>query len=165
MNIFASRKSNLAIALFATIVAMASNVSAETLQAFVARANNAASTTTHVLVPLDHVGTTALPFKTTAANKEIKITYNAECGVLGPIGSWQSVTILVDGVEANPTSGTSFAFCSASSTTTFIWTGAVRQSIYKVPVAGNHIVQVLVDLNAGATEWWLGDTSIVVEQQ
>ena len=165
MNIFASKKLSLGLAVFVAFAAMASTASAESLLTFGTRVSNLNSTTGHVLVPLNDAGATALPFNTTAANKLVKITYNAECGVLGPIGSWQSVTILVDGVQANPQNGTDFALCTATSTTTFSWMGAVRQSLIKVPAKGTHNVQVVVDLLAGSTEWWLGDASIVVEQQ
>jgi len=165
MKTLASKKLCLAAALFFAAASIPSTASAESLLAFINRANNATNTTTHVFAPLDNGGATSLTFKTTGANKVVKVSYNAECGVLGPTGSWQSVTILIDGVQANPTSGTLFAFCTASSTSNYIWTGALRQSTLKVPLAGNHIVQVLIDLNAGATNWWLGDSSIVVEQQ
>jgi hypothetical protein len=72
--------------------------------------------------------------------------------------------VLVDGIEANPKNGTDFALCSAASTTTFAWVGAVRQSVTRV-TAGTHTVQIRVDLLNGATNWWLGDTSLVVEAQ
>jgi len=165
MNALTSKKLCLAVALFFAAASIPSTASAESLLAFINRATNATASTTHVLAPLDNGGATSLSFKTTAANKVVKITYNAECGVLGPAGSWQSVTILIDGVQANPSSGTLFALCTASSTSSYVWTGAVRQSTLKVPLAGNHIVQVMIDLNNGATNWWLGDSSIVVEQQ
>ena len=165
MKTAVSNKVVLAVALFAAMTAMASSASAETLQAFVTRTGNASANTTAVLVPLGNLGATSLAFTTTAANKVIKISYNAECGVLGPAGSWLSTTVLIDGQEANPASGTLFALCTATSTATFNWTGAVRQSVYKVAVKGSHIVQIKVDLNAGATTWWLGDTSLTVEQQ
>jgi hypothetical protein len=74
------------------------------------------------------------------------------------------VTIFVDGVEANPKNNTDFALCTASSTTAFQWVGAVRQSTIKV-AAGTHAVTVRVDLLNGATQWWLGDTSLSIETQ
>ncbi len=165
MNTNVSKKLALALAVFVMVAALASTASAESIQAFVTRASNATDVTSGVLVPLGNLGATSLAFTTTAVNKVIKITYNAECGVLGSAGAWLSVTVLVDGSEVNPASGRLFAFCSASSTTTYNWTGAVRQSVYKVAAKGAHKVEVRVDLNNGATNWWLGDTSLVVEQQ
>jgi len=164
-NIFACRKSNIAIAALAAVIAIASSASAESLLQYATRSGNANNSTTHVLAPLTDSQATFLTFSTTAANKVVKITYNAECGVLGIYPSWQSVTVLVDGVEASPASNTAFAFCTATSTTNFTWTGAVRQSLIKVPAKGLHTVQIVIDLDGSATEWWLGDSSLVVEQQ
>jgi hypothetical protein len=163
MNINSLKKLTLAFAVILAVAALGANASAETLLAFATRANNASDVTTHVAVPLDDNNAPSLSFKTTAANKLIKITYNAECAVGGPAGSWLSVTILVDGVEADPKSGTFFGFCTANGS--FLqYTGTVRQSLIKVPTAGTHNIQIIVDLN-GATQWWLGDTSLVVEQK
>jgi len=163
-TILASRKINLAMAVIVVVAAMSLNASAESLLASTTRTGNYNQFTTHVFVALNDAGATALSFTTTANNKVVKITYNAECGVTGPVGSWQSVTILVDGVQASPASGTGFAFCTSTGSV-ITWVGSVRQSLIKVPVKGTHNVQVLVDLLSGATGWWLGDTSIVVEQQ
>jgi hypothetical protein len=117
-----------------------------------------------VFKALTQGGATAVSFSTTAASTLIKITYNAECGVLGPPQAWVAVTVLVDGVEASPQNGTDFALCSADSATTWEWVGAVRQSVIRV-AAGRHSLRIRVDLLNGATRWWLGDTSLVVEAQ
>lgn len=144
--------------------AIATNASAERLRAASARANNQSGTNTHFFADLGN-GKTSLSFNTSAANSLIKVTYNAECAVLGPPESWLSVTILIDGVQMNPASGTFFGFCtSLPNGTDFQWTGATRVS-QKTVSAGTHVVQVLVDLNNGANTWWLGDTSIVVESE
>jgi len=164
-HLTASRKFTLAIVLFAALAAMTASASAESLLASATRSGNNAGATTAFAVLNGTTGATSLAFSTSAANKLVKITYNAECGVLGPVGSWQSVTILVDGVEANPASNVLFAFCSATSTSSYTWVGAVRQSLIKVPAKGAHSVQVQVSLGNSATGWWLGDSSIVVEQQ
>jgi hypothetical protein len=165
MKITTSKRLALAIAVLMVIAVMSSSASAETLKTYVSRAGNLSSTNTHFFIALNAAGATSLAFSTTAPNTVMKITYNAECGVLGPSESWLSVTILVDGVQANPASGNYFALCSAESTTDWHWAGAVRQSTITVPSAGAHNVQVLVDLNGGATAWWLGDTWLGVEQQ
>jgi hypothetical protein len=128
------------------------------------RANNFSTTTTPSLIPLSNSGATSIKFTTTKANTKIRIIYNAECGVLGASNTWLSVTVRVDGVEANPASGTDFAFCTATSTTNFTWIGATRQSIITVPAVGTHTLTVQGDLNFGATEMWLGDTSVVVDE-
>jgi hypothetical protein len=164
MNVNSLKKLTLALAVILAVAALGATASAETLLAFATRANNASDVTTHVAVPLNGNGATSLSFTTKANNKLIKITYNAECAAAGPAGTWVSVTILVDGVEANPQSGTLFGFCTSNGSA-FQWAGAVRQSLITVPALGTHDVQVIVDLNAGATQWWLGDTSLVVEQK
>jgi hypothetical protein len=135
-----------------------------TLLTFATRSGNASGPGSS-FVALDDVGTTTLWFPTFVNNIAVKITYNAECGALGPLGSWVSTTIFVDGIEANPKSGQSFALCSSDGTGANDWKGAVRQSLITVPAMGAHNVRVRVDLNGGATQWWLGDSSIVVEQQ
>jgi hypothetical protein len=165
MKTFSTRKLSIAIAVFMAVVAMGSSASAETLAAFATRVSNDNDVTTHVFKALNDAGATSLAFKTTAANRLVKITYNAECGVLGPAASWVSVTVLVDGVEANPQNNTDFAMCTSTGTGSYLWVGAVRQSLIRVPAAGTHNVQIVVDLLAGATNWWLGDTSLVVETQ
>jgi len=165
MKTSSTRKFSIAIAVFMAVVALGSSASAETLAASATRVSNDSDVTTHVFKALNDAGATSLAFKTGSANRLVKITYNAECGVLGPTGTWISVTILVDGVEANPQNNIDFAMCTSTGTGSFLWVGAVRQSLIRVPAAGTHNVQIVVDLVAGATNWWLGDTSLVVETQ
>lgn len=150
-------------AALAMVFALASTASAEALKAFATRSGNLTGTGA-TFISLTNGGATALNFSTPGANKVIKITYNAECSALGPSG-WTSVEILVDGVAAEPNSGTLFAFCTQPVANATVWTGATRQSIITVPAAGNHSVQVRVNNNSGATQWWLGDSSLVVEQK
>jgi hypothetical protein len=166
MKPLASKRLGLIIALFVAVATMAASASAEALKTFATRAGNESGTNTHFFVDLDNSSHTSLAFNTSVRNGLIKVTYNAECAVLGPPQSWLSVTILIDGVQANPASGTFFGFCtSLPNGADFQWTGATRQSLIRVPNTGTHVVQVLVDLNNFATTWWLGDSSIVVEQQ
>ena|SRR5437868_197844 len=154
---------NLAVAVMVAVGSLNSSASAEALLAFATRTGNVTGTVT-TAVPLNNAGATSLSFSTNALNRLIKITYNAECGAIGTFGSWTSVRILVDGVEANPKSSTAFAFCTAASTSTFLYVGATRQSLIRVPGTGAHVVKVLVT-NVFSAQWSLGDSSIVVEQQ
>jgi hypothetical protein len=147
------------------VVATGAGASAETIAATATRIANDNGTNTHFFKELTDAGATAVFFVTTVRNSQVKVTYNAECAVKGPSQAWISVTILVDGVQANPKNGTDFGFCTALSTTAWQWVGAVRQSFITVPATGTHHVQVLVDLLNGATNWWLGDTSLAVETQ
>ena len=140
----------------------ASSAFAENLLASATRSGNATGAAT-TFVALTNSGATSLPFNTSADNKLVKISYNAECAISAGVGNWASVRILVDGVEANPASGTSFALCTASVANTFIYAGNSRQSLISIPVKGPHAVQVQVASTAGI--WWLGDSSIVVEQK
>jgi hypothetical protein len=159
-----TKKLLFATAVLVAVVAVGSAASAEMLKAFATRVANDTDTTTHVLKMLNDAGSTSLGFSVSGtARKLIKITFNAECGVLGPAGSWVSVTILVDGFQANPQNGTDFALCTATSATVFNWMGAVRQSLITVD-PGPHNVTVLID-RVSSTTWWLGDSSIVVEQK
>jgi hypothetical protein len=165
MKSFSIKKLTLSIAILAVVVAVGSTASAEILKAFATRVANDTDITTGVPKVLTDGGATSLGFSIPGtARKVIKITFNAECGVLGPPGSWISVTILVNGVEANPKNNTDFALCTATSTTTFSWMGAVRQSLITL-APGAYSVVVRIDRVAGATQWWLGDSSIVVEQK
>jgi hypothetical protein len=163
MKTLAMKKLTLALVVLST-AAMAATASAESLLSFATRTGNAAGSSSQ-LVALKDNGSTDLAFRTTGPNKTIKITYNAECASGGPAESWVSVTVLVDGVQANPKSGTAFALCSSLGNDALDWKGAVRQSLITVPAAGGHVVQVRVDPNGGATYWELGDSSIVVEQK
>jgi len=163
MKIRSMRTLILPLALLAAVIALSATASAETLVAFATRTNNDFGTNTHFMQMLDDPGATSLSFNTPRAGRIVKITYNAECGVLGPRQAWVSVSILVDGVEANPKGGADTAFCTATNTANYSWVSAARQSIITLPTAGAHSVQILVDLNNGATNWWLGDTSLVVE--
>jgi hypothetical protein len=160
---FSRSKLSLALGVILAVSSITSSVSAEALKASATRTGNQTGTTT-AAVALNNTGATSLTFSTAMLNALIKITYNAECGAIGPTGSWTAVRIFVDGVEANPQSGTNFAFCTAHSTTTYFWVGATRQSLIRVPSTGVHSVRVLVS-NVFSSTWWLGDSSIVVEQQ
>lgn len=163
MNKTWSKRLSVTLALLVGVAALSvRSAAAETLINFATRAANDTGTNTHFFKALTDGGATSLSFDTLTDRKPIRITYNAECGVLGSVGSWVSVTILIDGIEANPKTGRDFAFCSATSTNTFNWVGAVRQSFLTLQFAGRHRVQVLVDLN-GAHTWWLGDSSIAIE--
>jgi hypothetical protein len=157
-------KKSVVAAVLSSATLIGPTASAESILAFATRVGNATGTTTHIPVPLDNSGHTSLAFNTAAPNRLIKITYNAKCGALGNFGNYLSVTILVDGVQANPQSGNSFALCIAATTTQYVLLGAVRQSLIAVPSAGTHSVRVIVD-RQGITSWLLGDTSLVVEGQ
>jgi hypothetical protein len=95
-------------------------------------------------VPLADNGSTALAFKTSAANQKIIIRYNAECQG-GSVG-WVSVSIFVDGVQASPASGSDFALCTGTG-----YSGALRQSIYVVPASGAHSATVQAQGGGGNT--------------
>ena len=75
-------------------------------------------------------------------------------------GDWLSVSILVDGMPTNPHSGTDFAMCTSND----LRTGAVRQPIYVVPMAGNNHKVTIIGQGIGTSEWDLDDSSLVVEK-
>jgi hypothetical protein len=116
------KKLTLALVVLA-MTAMAATASGESLLSFATRTGNAQGASSQ-LVALKDNGSTDLAFKTTAPNKTVKITYNAECAAGGPADSWVSLTVLVDGKEANPRSGTGFALCNSLGNGAFNWKGA-----------------------------------------
>jgi hypothetical protein len=122
------------------------------------------TSTTLFDVPVTASQGTSLTVNTSAASTLLKVSYNAECGVLGPLESWLTVVILIDGVPTNPNSGTTFALCSATSTTAYVWTGTIRQAALKVG-PGTHKIEVQAALEDGSTSGWLGDSSLIVEGQ
>ncbi len=164
MRIVSTKQVLLLLAVMIAMAACQITASASTIKVIATRTNNDTNTTTGVLKVLTQGGATSVNFNTTASSSLVKITFNAECGVLGTPQAWVAVTIFVDGIEANPKNNTDFALCSANSTSTFEWVGAVRQSTIRVG-AGTHAVTVRIDLLNGATQWWLGDTSLAVETQ
>jgi hypothetical protein len=121
------------------------------------------TSTTPVSIPLRESGAKSLKFDTTVANQKVVIIYNAECVVAAPRGSWLSISILVDGIEAEPSSGTDFALCSAVDAGGQTWSSVVRQSALKVPAIGSHTVTILAHLLAGSGSWRLDDSSLVVQ--
>jgi hypothetical protein len=120
------------------------------------------SSTSPVLVPLREDGGTSLTFHADL-NQTVVITYNAECMVAASRGTWLSIKVLVDGTEAEPSSGTDFALCSAVDTDGKTWASAVRQSVLKMPYAGTHVVKIEGRLLAGSGSWRLDDSSLVVQ--
>jgi hypothetical protein len=121
------------------------------------------TSTAAVTVPLRDNGTKSLQFATTVANQTVGIMYNAECAVVAARGTWLSVKILVDGIEAEPSAGTDFSLCSAIDTDGQSWASAVRHSVLKVPLAGNHTVKISARLIGGSGAWALDDSSLVVQ--
>ena len=132
---------------------------------YATRVGNYTSDSTSLIdVPIDSLGDVKLGFAADVGDL-IQITYNAECGVLGPPHSRVSIEIVIDGQEADPASGTGDAFCTAVSSTDYAWTGAVRESFYTVATNGpngEHTVEVRAIGLGGANKWWLGDSSLIV---
>jgi hypothetical protein len=130
---------------------------------YMTRKGNFTSTSTAwVNVPLDEAGDTKLYFAN-AAGLPLRVIYNAECGVKGPPQSHVAIEILVDGKPTNPASGSDFAFCTATSTDHYNWLGATRQSTFEAPNDGDlHYIEVRAIGVNGPTEWWLGDSSVVL---
>jgi hypothetical protein len=159
MNIASTKTMSLVIAIAMVVTLMGSTAfGAEKLLVAATRKGNWTGVGG---VPLDDAQHLALSFDTTTTGV-LKITYNAECGVVGSSG-WGSVQIWVDGQQADPFSGTSFAFCSAEGNN-YHFVGAVRQSLISVPI-GTHVVEVTANGVGGVSKVWLGDSSIVVEQK
>jgi hypothetical protein len=154
----------IALAAMSAVLAGTQGAFAQNILAHIVRVGNYDNTaTTATAVPLDASSDTSLSFTTTKANEVVRIIYNAECAVLGDAEAYLSITVMVDGKEARPASGTSFAFCTAVSTTSYAWAGAVRQSIFTVPAVGVHSVQIIAQSENDVTEWWLGDSSLVID--
>ena len=122
------------------------------------------SGSTFTPVPLDDSGVTEVAFRTTAPNTTIKISYNAECGVVGAIGVWVSIAISVDGEPTFPNVGTDFAFCSAMVDDGYAHQSAVRNVLYKAREAGEHMVTVGAAIAGGKGIWRLDDAVLIVEE-
>jgi hypothetical protein len=100
----------------------------------------------------------------------VAVTFSAECrastsgnagtpGTGGP-NSWVDIDILVDGVEAAPSAGDFDAFCSDPN----YW-GMQSMTVRADPVgAGNHTVQVRVKNNVAGGQWWIGDSTIMIQR-
>ncbi len=152
-----------ALAAAATIVAAVPAYAGSILHV-AARAGNYTSDSTSLIgVPLDLAGDTEVFFTTTKSNTVVRVVYNAECGVLGPAESRVTIVVMVDGNPTYPDSDTHFAFCTATSTRAYVWTGATREAYYKVPTPGSHKLQIFAAELGGATEWWLGDSFTSVD--
>ncbi len=150
-------KSGLKLALCSAALAVPVMIGASDARAEVlATATRVSGIGTPGTIPLNDSGGTALAFSTTKPNQKIVLTYNAECFTSG---SWLAISIFVDGKEANPQSGSDFAFCSAPGN----WHGTVRQSIITVPKKGAHAATVVATLVGGGS-FSLDDTSFVIEK-
>lgn len=116
-------------------------------------------------IPLNDAGVTALPFATTTANQRIVISFNAECSVsANNFSSFVNLDILVDGVAARPSSDDN-AFCSAHGAIGGGWVSAVSTSVFVVPNAGLHTVQVTGTLGStfvAGSFWTIDDSSTVI---
>jgi hypothetical protein len=117
-----------------------------------------------VAIPIFNGGGTALAFATDTASEDVVIIYNAECVVTGARGTWLSVSVFVDGVEANPASGVDFALCTAVDTDGKTYASVVRQAVFRVPQAGVHNITVQGRLQNGSGSWRLDDSSLVVQR-
>jgi hypothetical protein len=75
--------------------------------------------------------------------------------------------MVVDGREAEPSSGADFAMCTAvKASGDRIETNVLRQAVVRVPEPGEHVVRVMVRLASSAPSkgfWELDSTSLVVE--
>ncbi|MPZ59549.1 MAG: hypothetical protein GEU91_24350 [Rhizobiales bacterium] len=141
-----------------------SPASAEILAATTTEAAFISTSMTDVAIPVRQNGVKVLKFTTTGPGKTlVKITYNAECVVLAPRGTYLSIRIEVDGVPTDPlAAGGDFAFCSAIDNAGATWMAVSRQSLSKVS-RGEHLVRVFGRLNGPGT-WAVDDSSLVVER-
>jgi hypothetical protein len=131
--------------------------------ALASNTNSFAVTATERPVPLAQDGAKALNFTTTRNNALVVVTYNAECAATGPIGSWVTIRILVDGVEADPRPGPyNTQLCSPADNSVVVSTAVTRQTVIRVPNAGKHKVQIFARL-IDATTGRLDDSSIVIK--
>jgi hypothetical protein len=148
---------------FAMAVALACPSEAGIFTTATRKGNFKSSSTALILVPLDDSGSKSVQFQTFDPDQPMVFLYNVECGVIGPSNSRVTVEIFIDGIQAEPASGTSFVLCTATDTAEYSWAGVVRQSAFTVPLAGTHFLNVYAAGLGGATQWWLGDSSLVVD--
>lgn len=74
------------------------------------------------------------------AGQFVTATFTAESACIGPVGGWCSVRILIDGVEAEPVSGTDFAFDDAGGASS--WESHSVARVRTVTTTGFHTVVV-----------------------
>ena len=74
-------------------------------------------------------GSRAVTFRTTRANTVVLVTYNAECVATGYPGSYVSIVITIDGIDATPQIGNDFAFCSPVDRMLLVPIAASRQVV------------------------------------
>ena len=162
-KLFAAHAISVSAAVFC-FAPLAGEIFAAPILAAATRASAFASTSTaSVPVPIRDDGTTSLKFATAAPNESVVVIYNAECALAAARGTRLSIKIVVDGNEAEPSSGTDFTFCSALDSSGNTWASPVRQSVLKVPLSGTHTVRVVARLVGGSGEWRLDDSSLVVQ--
>src|SRR5437763_8357698 len=159
-KLFAAHAISVSAAVFC-FVPLAGEIFAAPILAAATRTSAFASTSTaSVPVPIRDDGTTSLKFATAAPNESVVVIYNAECALAAARGTRISIKIVVDGNEAEPSSGTDFTFCSALDSSGNTWASPVRQSVLKVPLSGTHTVRVVARLVGGSGEWRREDSSL-----
>lgn len=103
-------------------------------------------------------------FATTVPNQLVRVIYNAECAIDGPTTNWLNDDILIDGVVLPP-SNSDNALCSGNGTAGLDgWTSVVTQVYARVPNAGVHTINVIVQPSV-ATGWRIDDQSLVIDTQ
>jgi hypothetical protein len=106
-------------------------------------------------------------FTTTVPNQLIRVVYNAECSIGGATTNWLDDNITIDGVVAPP-SNSDNALCSGNGTASQNdgWVSAVTQVYLRVPNAGAHVINVIVQPMPGAgAPWRIDDQSLVIDTQ
>jgi hypothetical protein len=114
-------------------------------------------------LPIDGAAT-AVSFS--AEGDYVAVTFSAECSTNSPapVVGWVDIDILVDGVEAAPSAGDFDAFCTEQTNSWVTASRTVRAAIN--PALASHSVRVRVKRAFGgaATSWWIGDSTIMVQQ-
>lgn len=107
---------------------------------------------------------TALPFTNPTAGL-VSVTYTAECRLIGGLGTYIHLTILIDNLVAVP-SGPDAAFCSGRNAAGTAGTGGgfAHQSITvgRVLAAGAHSVKINAQVSSGHTGARLDNTTLLV---
>jgi hypothetical protein len=119
------------------------------------------------LVNLGEGNGSILRVPTVGPSTRLVILFNGEYSVAGPNHvDWLRVEILVDGVVAPPSGGFGHALCTSDGDNALDnWiTAASDASLVVGP--GVHAVQLRGQVQGGAaTDWWLGDLSLIVIAQ
>ena len=95
-----------------------------------------------------------------------RFSAETECTTSVSTAGWCGVRILVDGVEADPATGTDFAFSSTNNGTAVAdtWASNALERVSQVLAEGSHTVKVQWRTTDPTITIWLGELNLTIER-